>query len=426
MSQDTLAPETEQAPGPQAGGGGSTGLWLAVLAFVLVPAIIIAGLLGYLILIARTDAAQCQPDSPAVQVNTANLSAGPVAGFGRQQLSNAAAILAAGAALGLSQRDQTIGVMTAIGESSLQVLDRGDAVGPDSRGLFQQRGNGAWGSYADRMDPTTSALNFFRVLAQVPDRDSKSPTQVAHAVQRNADPNYYTPFWGQAVAVTAALAAASAPAASAQLGGTAAPGAAGAVPAHGVAPAPEQAAQAAAALGTRDGTPGGPQKGTGGGSAACAGTAGAPATVSATGWALPAHGTLTSPFGWRVHPITGVRKFHYGQDIANTCGTPIYAAADGTVATKGFDSGGNGVIAIDNGTATIDGKATPIYTRYLHEYASGMFVSVGQVVKAGQQIGEIGSSGGSTGCHLHFEVNVGGSPVDPVGFMAARGVTLGS
>lgn len=409
MNQTTLAPETDQAA-PTSGGGGGGGLLLAVLAFALVPIVIIAGLLGYIVLVTRTEATQCLPNGPSVQVNAANLPAGPVAGFGTEQLGNAAAILAAGAALGLGQRDQTIGVMTAIGESSLRVLDRGDAVGPDSRGLFQQRDNGAWGTYAERMDPTASATSFFRVLAQVPDRESKSPTQVAHAVQRNADPNYYSQFWDEAVTITAALAASA--------GAPTNPAQAGAVAPAAAVPAAVGAAQDAAAGAA----------GTGGGAgdgAACAGTAGAGAAVNATGWSSPAQGRLSSPFGWRTHPISGIRKFHYGQDIANACGTPIYAAADGTVTRRGFDSGGNGVIAIDNGTATIDGKTIPIYTRYLHEYESGMFVNVGDVVKAGQHIGEIGSSGGSTGCHLHYEVNVGGSPVDPVAFMAGRGITLG-
>jgi len=107
-----------------------------------------------------------------------DLSAVPdnVAGYRHEQLVNAAHIIQAGRDLGLSCRDQTIGVMTAMGESSLMVLDHGDAAGPDSRGLFQQRHNGAWGSYADRMNPYTSAANFFTVLEQVHERDALEPT----------------------------------------------------------------------------------------------------------------------------------------------------------------------------------------------------------------------------------------------------------
>jgi hypothetical protein len=147
---------------------------------------------------------------------TESVSSAPVSGtttprptrvgsFGATQLANAAAIIEAGKAMGLSVRDQTIGVMTAIGESSLRVLDYGDNAGPDSRGLFQQRDNGAWGSLADRMDPTTSATSFFTALSRVHGRDSMTPTAVAHQVQRNADPQHYTRFWDDAVKIVSQL-----------------------------------------------------------------------------------------------------------------------------------------------------------------------------------------------------------------------------
>ena len=139
----------------------------------------------------------------ATEVAGRNLPA--VAGYSAEQVGNAASIVAAGRTMGLSVRDQTIGVMTALGESSLTVVDHGDVAGPDSRGLFQQRANGAWGSLADRMDPTTSATSFFTALTAVAGRDSMEPTRVAHAVQRNADPSYYTTYWDSAVAVVSAL-----------------------------------------------------------------------------------------------------------------------------------------------------------------------------------------------------------------------------
>ena len=89
-----------------------------------------------------------------------------VEGYTQEQLKNAAAIMGAGKALDLSVKGQMISVMVALGESGLRVLDYGDGAGPDSRGLFQQRDNGAWGSYADRMDPTTSATNFIKALQE--------------------------------------------------------------------------------------------------------------------------------------------------------------------------------------------------------------------------------------------------------------------
>ena len=85
------------------------------------------------------------------------------------QLRNASAIMVAGKKLGLTIDAQILGVQAALGESSLESKDFGDAAGPDSRGLFQQRANGAWGSYADRMDPFISATRFFLALKGIKD-----------------------------------------------------------------------------------------------------------------------------------------------------------------------------------------------------------------------------------------------------------------
>lgn len=177
------------------------------------PAVLAAGLVlvALIVLVRQTGqelprSAECAVAEAGVRVDATAVPAGPVAGYGGDQLANAAAIVNAGQALGLDTCAQTIGVMTAMGESSLQVLDRGDAVGPDSRGLFQQRDNGAWGSYADRMDPTTSATNFFRALQEVPDWHALAPTIAAHRTQRNADPYHYERYWPAAVEVVTALA----------------------------------------------------------------------------------------------------------------------------------------------------------------------------------------------------------------------------
>lgn len=159
---------------------------------------------------AATLASAVAQGAPAAGPTPAAADALPaVAGFSLEQVGNARAVVAAGAAMGLSLRDKAIGVMTAIGESSLRVLDHGDGAGPDSRGLFQQRDNGAWGTYAERMDPTASATSFFRALARVGGRDAMAPTLVAHAVQRNADPQHYARHWDQAVALVARLTGAS-------------------------------------------------------------------------------------------------------------------------------------------------------------------------------------------------------------------------
>jgi len=172
------------------------------------PAVLFATLIGLVLLLAAaalTPAQACQAAGPALALDDRTLPSAPIAGYGGAQLENAALIMHAAQAKGLDLHAQTVGVMTAMGESSLQVLDRGDAAGPDSRGLFQQRANGAWGSLAARMNPTVSATNFFTALTAVPGWEPLPPTIAAHRVQANADPYYYAPFWDPAVQVVQAV-----------------------------------------------------------------------------------------------------------------------------------------------------------------------------------------------------------------------------
>lgn len=344
----------------------------AVLAAVAVPLVALGTLFSLLLLGEATEAA-CNPtggSSTSVTIDPATVPDTTIAGYRHEQLVNAAHVIQAGKDLGLGVRDQTIGVMTAMGESSLRVLDYGDAVGPDSRGLFQQRGNGAWGSYQDRMDPYISATNFFKAMMRVEGRDALEPTIVAHRTQRNADPYHYTRFWDAAVAVVEGL----------------------------------------------SGTDTGLKPGTGG--HVCSGGDLVPGEVSTSGWAVPGAGPINSPYGMRLHPVDKVWRLHSGTDLqAGGCNGPIWAAQTGVVSFRGFDRAGNGTITIDHGGG--------VQTSYLHMYDSGMLVDVGDQVSAGQQIARTGSSGKSTGCHLHFMVIVNGSPIDPVPFMAAVGVNLG-
>jgi hypothetical protein len=166
-----------------------------------VPAILLSLVLSIILLFGSPPAAaDC---SPAVSVS---ISADTkVDGYSTEQLKNAAAILNAGKTQDLSTKGQMISVMVALGESGLRVLDTGDTAGPDSRGLFQQRDNGAWGSYADRMNPTTSATNFIKALQAVPGWELLEPTIAGNKVQRNADPYHYQKYWPEAVKIVQAL-----------------------------------------------------------------------------------------------------------------------------------------------------------------------------------------------------------------------------
>ncbi|MCA0296949.1 MAG: NlpC/P60 family protein [Actinobacteria bacterium] len=128
---------------------------------------------------------------------------GSVAGWNSAQMQIAAQIIAAGKSMGLDTWTLTVGVMTGMGESSLRNLDYGDAAGPDSRGVFQQRSG--WGPLADRMDPYKASQLFFRALIKVPGYHSLAPTIAAHRTQRNADPYHYAKYWDDAVKVVAAI-----------------------------------------------------------------------------------------------------------------------------------------------------------------------------------------------------------------------------
>ena len=143
------------------------------------------------------------PDVPDVIVGNISVPAGPIAGYCQAELINAAQVMRASETYTLNVRAQQIGVMTAIGESSLRNLNYGDTAGPDSRGIFQQRSN--WGPLADRMDPYTAAFNFYHRMFGVANWSTLPPTQVAHAVQRNANPDYYTKYFTRASKVVDGL-----------------------------------------------------------------------------------------------------------------------------------------------------------------------------------------------------------------------------
>jgi len=137
---------------------------------------------------------------------------------------------------------------------------------------------------------------------------------------------------------------------------------------------------------------------------------------NSSGWVRPAGGYQTSPYGYRVDPYTHYRALHAGVDLAPACYAPIYAAHSGTVVFAANGGGYGNEVVLDNGGG--------ISTAYGHVVDGGILVSVGQHVEAGQQIAKIGSTGWSTGCHLHFETRINGAAVDPVPFMAARGISV--
>ncbi len=349
----------------QAAGGAGAGLIAGLLVFA---ACSVLGMSG---------GEQCDTgdEGSSVSIDVDAVQASDELGLSADQMRNAALILNAATDLGIEPlgQAQKVAVMTALGESSLVNVDYGDdrngVRNPDgsltcSLGLFQQQWCLGWGTREQVMDPTYAATAFLTRLQSVPGWDSMAPTLAAHKVQRNADAYHYEKYEEKADAILKTLAVASTGATcpSGQTGGS----------------------------------------------------------VTTDGWTHPIEGArITSSYGMRLHPIDKVYRLHAGTDLAGTgCGAPIYAAADGTV----IAAGGSGserqrdLVRIDHGGG--------ITTGYMHMYGSGIFVSVGQHVTAGEQIAEVGSAGSSTACHLHFETSIDGKTTDPVPFMAERGVTL--
>jgi murein DD-endopeptidase MepM/ murein hydrolase activator NlpD len=122
----------------------------------------------------------------------------------------------------------------------------------------------------------------------------------------------------------------------------------------------------------------------------------------------PVHtGFYSSNFGWRIDPFTGRNAMHEGVDFVADAGTPIYASAGGVVDYASYQPDYGNMVEIDHGN--------DIVTRYAH--ASKLFVKVGQVVRRGEKIAEVGTTGRSTGNHLHFEVRYKGIAQNPVRFL---------
>jgi murein DD-endopeptidase MepM/ murein hydrolase activator NlpD len=123
-------------------------------------------------------------------------------------------------------------------------------------------------------------------------------------------------------------------------------------------------------------------------------------------WPLPGFYEISDPFGWRIHPINHNRSLHTGTDIVAPSGTPIHAAGAGVVIMAGWNTAYGNMVIIDHG-----GGVSSLYG-----HQSSLNVTEGESVQANQVIGYVGSTGWSTGPHLHFEVREGGNPTDPLGF----------
>ncbi len=355
---------------------------------VVVPVIATTALaLGFVVVVlddggtpAQAATACVAPGTSASASTAAPVPGSPVAGFDGEQMKNAAAIMKAATDLGLPVAAQLIGVQTAIGESTLRVIDFGDGAGPDSRGLFQQRAAG-WGSYAERMDPHISATNFFKALQRVEGWESLEPTIAIHRAQRNADPNHYTQFRARATEIVKAL------------GGEAA----AQVDPSGVCPA-----EGNAVVGDLAGN-----------------------------WVKPLpDAVMTSGYGPRPAPpgtAGGVlANFHYGIDFSTPgqAGTIVAVADMKIVKIRNLEGQfGTGVTG-----QTVDGKLT---IGMYHMAAGSLKVKEGDTVAAGTPLGTEGATGNVSGRHLHMEFYAGALPnpmipinatIDPTPILKEKGI----
>ncbi|HEX8631146.1 MAG TPA: M23 family metallopeptidase [Catenuloplanes sp.] len=301
--------------------------------------------------------------------------------YGAAQVRNAAIIIKVGADLDVPPRGWVIAVATAMQESRLTNLGHlGTRNDHDSLGLFQQRPSAGWGTPAQVRDPVYAATKFYQKLKEVTGWEKMALTDAAQKVQISAYPNAYAKHERLATHIVNLLA-------------------------DGAARAVGESVTAVCAVAGQ---------------------------IAASGWTVPIPGSVGSAFR------SSSRPDHHGVDIAAARYTKIWAATSGVVTTAACDIDRSKRYTCNNDGYPGKGgcgwyveilHASNVMTRYCH-MVERPSVRVGQSVTAGQVIGRIGTSGDSSGPHLHFEVhlnNDGSSAgaVNPVQFMADQGAPLG-
>lgn len=296
---------------------------------------------------------------------------GSIAGFDTEQIQNARTIVAVGKQSGVPAYGWVIALATAMQESTLRNLNYGDR---DSQGLFQQRPVSGWGSVADITNPVKSAQAFYGVAAHtgntglldIPGWRKMQVTAAAQAVQRSAFPLAYAQHEDEARALVAALADGVS---AADLSAT--------------------ATDVACTIGM-------------------AGISTSVVRPIQAGLAIDNDNYGNSGSNWA--------NMHTGNDYSSPCGTPVQAAHGGTIVIESGGSWGW------SGRWLVKVQTAPGNLTTWYGHMQSLSVAAGQTVKAGQVIGQVGSEGNSTGCHLHFEVHPHGGgylqdQVDPAAWL---------
>ena len=312
---------------------------------------------------------------------TVNLNS--VASLGPEQTHNAAVVISVGQQMKVPPRGWVIAIATALQESELVNLGNlGARNDHDSLGIFQQRPSQGWGTPEQVMDPAYASRKFYEKMLQVSNWQTRALTDVAQAVQRSAFPDAYAKHEGRATQIVNALT-------------------------NGAARSVGSVTEAKCAV---------------------------PGQIAASGWTAPVVASIVSGFR------TPQRPTHNGVDLGASRGTPIHAAAGGIVTLvrcQATTASGVWYGCGQDGSPTILGcgwyveitHADNVITRYCHQQIQPR-VTVGQRVAAGDIIGIVGTTGNSSGPHLHFEVHLNGDrsfagAVDPVPFMRDKGAPLG-
>jgi murein DD-endopeptidase MepM/ murein hydrolase activator NlpD len=302
---------------------------------------------------------------------------GGIGPYGEEQIRNAAAIIKVGAEMRVPFRGWVIAVATAMQESALSNLPHlGSRNDHDSVGLFQQRPSQGWGTARQLQDPEYAARKFYQKLLTIKGWERMALTDAAQKVQVSAFPDAYAKHEALATQIVNAL-----------TGG---------------------AGRAAGNSTT----------------ARCAGAG----EIAASGWTLPVRALVVSGFR------TAERPDHDGVDLGAKRYTPIRAAAAGQVITARCDVDRSGRLCNRDGSPSTPGCGWYVKIRHAGDFVT-MYchmverpkVRVGQMVAAGEEIGVVGTSGHSSGPHLHFEVYDPreGDEVDPAKFMRENGAPLG-
>jgi len=297
-----------------------------------------------------------------------------IKGLKKPQIDNAAIIVEVGNKLRVPPRGWVIAIATALQESTLRNLRV--AVDHDSLGLFQQRPSMGWGTPEQLLDPRYASAKFYLALQRkAPGWERMRLSDAAQKVQVSFNGSLYQKWEPMATALVNQLT-------------------------NG----------AASGVSDRFGDP-----------ARCARSG----EVSGAGWTVPSVGNVGSGFR------TPSRPTHNGVDVIAKRGSAIFAASAGLVVTSMCEAtpGGCG----QDGGVEVKGcgwyvkirHASGLSTLYCHMQTQPL-VSVGDRVNAGQQLGIVGSTGNSSGPHLHFEVRLRGVPINPLPFMTARGAPLGN